>query len=113
MHVFCDSTIYNLCVSHLLLYNEKWMFNLTSNCGLFMFHFFVPVKALEIIRHFETGRTFIYSKLNLGFLLVILYSRLISSTKITGVTVYDFILFSDQLCCFCNIMPICSGTGMV
>ena len=51
---------------------------------------FFPVKTFEIIRHFEAGRTLIYPELNLGFLLII---------------------FSDEICRFCDIMHICRCAG--
>ncbi len=70
-----------------------------------MFHFFVPVKTFEIIRHFETGRTLIYPELNLGFLLIILNCRLVDSSKISGIAIYNLIIFSDEICRFCDIMP--------
>ena len=85
---------------HLLFYNEKWMLNLTANSGLFMFHFFVLVKTFEIISHFETGRTFIYSEINLGFLLIVLNCRLVNGSKITRITIYYLIIFSDEVCGF-------------
>ena len=76
-----------------------------------MFHFFVPVKTFEIIRHSEAGRTLIYPELNLGFLLITLNCRLVNSSKISGIAIYNLIIFSDEICRFCDIMHIGRCTG--
>lgn len=44
----------------LVAYLES-VFNFTTDRGLIVFHLLIPIDALEIIRHLETGRTFVDS----------------------------------------------------
>lgn len=72
-----------------------------------MLHFPVPVNTFEITRHLEVGRTLIHSELNLVFLFVFLDCRFINSSSISGITIYNLIIFPEKISGFAYIMHIC------
>lgn len=77
------------------------------SCSIFLSQL-RPLKSSAILR---LDGTLIYPELNLGFLLIFLNSKLVDSSKISGIAIYNLIIFSDEICRFCDIMHICRCAG--
>ena len=68
----------------------------------------IPFPINRMITYFgQTLRTAVNSKINTGKVLVLLNFEAFLNTKIAGISINDFVIFSNQIYSFGNIMLVC------
>ena len=89
--------------------NLEYMLDLAANGRFAMLN--IPFPINRMITYFrQTLRTAVDSKINTGKVLVLLNFEAFLNTKIAGISINDFVIFSNQIYSFGNIMLVCRRT---
>ena len=86
------------------------MLHFAPDGGLAMLDVPFPVKG--IIAHFgQALGTARDSEVNVGKMLIPLDFSPLLHAQIPGIPIYNFVIFTNQACCLCNVVPVCRGDG--
>ena len=95
IHVLGNSPIRCLAVSELPLDDQEHVFDLASYRCFPVFDLLFPVNSLVVLGHVQPGRLPTDSEYDLGKVLVIQDFRAFLGANVSGITVADFIIFSQ------------------